>query len=344
MILAALLLQGSLLVRPMYLQEAPPEGRAVRGLLMAHAGTPGAPAALHRPREAALEMAQALLARLRAGESFESLARSHSEHASARYAGVIGTVWPGMLSESMDAFLFSAGVDEISGVLESPAGFHVLQRIERDVVWRHIRVEGIDDLSRARARELLARLRAGEDFGELARAHSSDSASRGRGGVAAILERGPRDALLKAAAYQAPFGEVIGPLDTPDALYLLERLDPAAVDPALRELTHVRARAILVSFTAATGAPRELGRTSQEAEALAHVLADRIRAGEDMATLAGQHDDDPGGRERAGDLGWILRYSSDTPAFFDRLWTLPIGRLEGPVASNAGWVIFRRER
>jgi NIMA-interacting peptidyl-prolyl cis-trans isomerase 1 len=344
MLLAAVLLQGSLLVKPLYLQESPPEGRSVRGLLVAHAGTPGAPASLQRPREAALERVQALLARLRAGEPFEKLARSESEHASARFAGVIGTVWPGMLNEAMDEFLFSAEVGEISEVIESPAGFHVLQRLERDVAWRHIRIEGIDDVARGRARELLARLRAGEDFGELARAQSSDTRSAERGGVVGIFERGPRDALLKAAAFEAPFGEAIGPLDTPDALYLLERLDPATLDPALRELSRVRARAILVSFTAATGAPRTLGRTSQEAEALAHVLADRIRAGEDMAELARQHDDDPGGRERAGDLGWILRHASDTPAFLERLWKSPIGQLEGPVRSNAGWVIFRRER
>jgi peptidyl-prolyl cis-trans isomerase SurA len=249
-----------------------------------------------------------------------------------------------MRGEPLDGFLFAAEVGEFSGVLESAAGYHVLQRLERDVAWRHIRIEGVDEPARQRARELLARLRAGEDFGELARAHSADPASAARGGVVGILERGPRDALLKAAAFAAPFGQVVGPLDTPNGLYLLERLDPATVDPALRELTKLRARAILVSFTAAQGARRDLARTSQEAEALAHVLADRIRAGEDMAQLAAEHDDDPGGRERSGDLGWILRHSSDTPAFLERVWTSPIGQLEGPIASNAGWVIFRRER
>jgi parvulin-like peptidyl-prolyl isomerase len=344
MLLAALLLQGSLLVKPLYLQEAAPEGRAVRGLLVVHEGTPGAPAALRRTREAARAIAESWHARLESGESFESLARTESEHASSRFAGVIGTVWPGMLGEPLDGFLFSAEVGEHSGVLESAAGFHVLQRLERDVAWRHIRIEGVDETARQSARELLARLRAGEDFAELARAHSADPLSAGRGGVVGILQRGPRDALLKAAAFDAPFGEVLGPLDTPNGLYLLERLDPAAVDPALREVTQLRARAILVSFTKAQGARSDLARTSQEAEALAHVLADRIRGGADMAQLAKEHDDDPGGRERAGDLGWILRWSSDTPAFLERLWTLPVGQLEGPIASNAGWVILRRER
>jgi parvulin-like peptidyl-prolyl isomerase len=63
-----------------------------------------------------------------------------------------------------------------------------------------------------------------------------------------------------------------------------------------------------------------------------------------MAALAGEHDDDPGGRQRCGDLGWILRHATDTPAFLERVWSSPIGQLQGPVPSNAGWVVFRRER
>lgn len=344
MLLAAALLQGSLLVSPMYLQEQPPESRAVRGLLVVHVDTPGVPESRKRTREAARERAGDLLERLQAGESFAELARNESDHASSRYGGIIGTVWPGMLGGELDEFLFSAEVGALSGVLESAAGFHVLQRIERDVAWRQISVEGVGEDARRLVREFQARLKSGEDFGELARTRSSDPMSAERGGLAGIFERGPRDALLKAAAFEAPFGEVLGPFETPSALYLFERLDPAAVDPALRELSRVRARAILISFTAARGARRDLARTSQEAEALAHVLAERIRAGEDMAELAALHDDDPGGRERSGDLGWVLRNASDMPAFFDRLWRNPIGQLEGPIPSNAGWVIYRRER
>jgi parvulin-like peptidyl-prolyl isomerase len=328
----------------MYLAEEPPESRAVRGLLVVHEGTSAAPDALKRTRETARERAQALLARLQAGEALADVARAESEHASARFGGLIGTVWPGMLGGELDEFLFSAEVGALSGVLESAAGYHVLQRIERDVAWRQICVQGMGDAARRTVREYQARLRAGEDFGELARAHSADPVSAARGGVVGILQRGPRDALLKAAVFEAPFGELQGPFETPSALYLYERLDPASVDSALRELSQVRARAILVSFTAARGARGDLGRTSEEAEALASVLAERIRSGEDMAELAAQHDDDPGGRERRGDLGWVLRNASDMPAFFDRLWRVPVDELVGPIRSNAGFVIYRRER
>lgn len=344
MFLAAALLQGSLLVSPMYLEAEPPEARAVRGLLVVHEGTPGVHPTRARPREAARARVEALLERIRAGEEFGEVARKESDHASARFAGVIGSVWPGMLTEDMDAFLFSADVGDVSGVIESAAGFHLLQRIERDVAWRQIRIEGTDDAARRRARELMARLIGGEDFAALASEFSTDPNSAQRGGVVGILERGPRDVLLKKAAFDAPFGVVQGPVDTSDSLYLIERIDPASVDPELRELTQIRGRAILISFTGATGAPRMLGRTSQEAEAIAHVLADRIRAGEDMAELAAEYDDDPGGRDRHGDLGWIRRHASDTPAFLEKLWFRPVGELQGPTASNAGWVIFRRER
>jgi parvulin-like peptidyl-prolyl isomerase len=338
------LLQGSLLVSPMYLDDEPPQGRAAQGLVVVHEGTPGVSRSVGRSREEARDLAEALRARLARGAGFAALARVSSEHASARYGGVLGTVWPGMLAPELDAFLFGAEVGDLSEVIETAAGFHVLQRIERDVAWRQIRVDGTGPQSRARCDGLLERLRAGADFAELAREASDDPVTAARGGVAGVFQRGPRDALLKAAAFRADVGELVGPLETPFALFLLQRVDPSAVDPALREPAAVRLRAILVAFTGAAGADPALARTSQEAELVAGELAQRIRAGEDMAVLAREWNDDPGGRERGGDLGWILRQASDVPSFLDQACTAAVGELVGPVPSDRGWVLARRER
>ena len=46
-------------------------------------------------------------------------------------------------------------------------------------------------------------------------------------------------------------------------------------------------------------------RTEAEAMALAQKLRARIVAGEKLSTLARTLSDDPGSRERGGDLGWI---------------------------------------
>jgi len=338
------LLQGSLLVSPMYLADRPPEGRAVQGLLVVHEGTPGVSRSVGRSRDEARVLADGLRERLAGGADFATLARASSEHASSRFGGVLGTVWPGMLPPELDAFLFQAEVGALSAVIESDAGFHDLRRIERDVAWRQIRVSGTGPQARERCAGLLERLRAGTDFASLAREASDDPVTAARGGVAGVFQRGPRDALLKAAAFQARVGEVVGPVETPFALFLLQRIDPSGVDPALREPVAVRLRAILIAFTGAAGADPILARSSQEAEEVALRLAERVRAGEDMAALAREWNDDPGGRERAGDLGWILRQASDVPSFLDQACIADVGQLVGPVASDRGWVLVRRER
>lgn len=344
MIAALLLLQGSLLVRPMYMQDEPPEARSLRGILVLHAEAPAAPPQARRSREEALAIARDARARLLAGEPFGAVAREVSEHASQRYGGVLGTVWPGMLGPALDEFLFSAEVGEVSQPIESPVGVHVLQRIERDAGVLLIQVDGTGPAARARCEALLRRLEEGEDFAELARAESDDPLSAPRGGAAAIYQRGPRDALLRAAAFDAAVGATVGPIETSFALYILRRVPPEQLDPELADDVVARGRAILVAFTGAVGADRGLARSSQEAEAIARELAERIRAGEDMAALARELDENPGGRERAGDLGWIRRHASDMPAFLDKLFLTPVGELVGPVPSNAGWVLYRRER
>jgi parvulin-like peptidyl-prolyl isomerase len=345
MALAALLLQSSLLVSPMYMQPEPPEGRALRAIALTYADAQDQARAPGYTREEAHELARSLAERLGRGEDFAGLARSYSKHVSWRQGGILGTFWPGMLPAELDAFLFAAEPDELSPPIETPAGLFLLQRIERDVAWRQIQVRGPTTAVQMRlGQELLQRLRDGEDFATLAREQSQDAFTAARGGVAGIFQRGSRDALLKAAAFAAPVGELVGPLETPFGVFLLQRLDPAQVDPALRETCVVRVRAILVAFSGAAGGDPMLARSSQEAEVIAQDLAARIRAGEDMATLAREWNDDPGGLERAGDLGWILRQSSDIPTFLEKAFLADVGAVLGPVASNAGWVVFRRER
>ena len=64
-----------------------------------------------------------------------------------------------------------------------------------------------------RARALVARARAGEDFAALARAHST-AASRDAGGDLGVLHRGEMNAAVEAAAFALPEGGVSDPLPT----------------------------------------------------------------------------------------------------------------------------------
>lgn len=336
----ALLLQGSLFVSPLHLESDPPESRAARALVVDwDRSVPADPAAT---RDAAKALAQELVVRLRAGAEFEELTGRARAFSRGSGGGALGSFFPGVLAPAVDEFLFSADEFACSDPIESERGFHIVQRLDRLAGCRAILLAGDD--AQARARELRAKLVAGGDFGALAREFSNDGASAARGGDFAIFERGPSDSLLKAAVFALRPNEIGGPLETPVGQYLFQRVDPAAIDPALADVSVVRLRMILVAFSGARGSTPELSRDHAGAETLAQELVIRIRKGEDMAMLAARYDDDGGGRARRGDVGWIRRRSPQIQPVLDRAFSLPVGNVQDPIATNAGWLILRRER
>ena len=67
------------------------------------------------------------------GADFARLARVHSECPSGRKSdGRIGWVNRGAAIPAFDQILFSMGVGEVSGVVETPLGYHILQATDRE--------------------------------------------------------------------------------------------------------------------------------------------------------------------------------------------------------------------
>ena len=66
-----------------------------------------------------------------------------------------------------------------------------------------------------------------------------------------IFERGPEDRLIKAAAFTGAVGDVLGPIETPLGLHLLQRVEPAELDASLVDTVWVRGRVLLISFAVA---------------------------------------------------------------------------------------------
>lgn len=337
MLVLGLLLQSLLLPR-VYLDEHPPETRALRVIVVAPQ-TRGAP-----PGEAERARAERARDEALAGVPFESLVERYSSGPSQRFGGVLGTYTPGVLIAELDRFLFAAEVGETSPVLETAAGLQIAQRIERDAAVAMIQISHERDGARELAARLHAELIAGADFAELARAHSDERESAARGGAYVVFERSPHDALLKRAAFELALGGISAPLETPVGWHLLKRLDPAAFPPSLREPNFARVRALTIAWARARGASPALRRTQDEARILAEDLRRRIHNGEDMQALASWYDDDPLGKARAGDLGWVRRQSPIVPTWLDVVFLTPLGQPTEVLASDYGWVIARRER
>jgi parvulin-like peptidyl-prolyl isomerase len=91
------------------------------------------------------ERAEEVLARLQAGEDFASLAREYSEDISSReMGGDIGFFPRGIMPTEVEDAAFIAEVGEVSGVIESQFGFHIIQVLEKEE--REIAVEVFESL------------------------------------------------------------------------------------------------------------------------------------------------------------------------------------------------------
>jgi peptidyl-prolyl cis-trans isomerase SurA len=129
--------------------------------------------------------------RLAAGGSFEELAREYSDDASGATGGDLGTFDRGVMVPEFDSAVFAMEEGEVSGIIPTRFGFHIVEILERSDTTVHARhilarvAPGPDDEVRARAtaESLRQRVLDGEDFAELARLRSDDPATREGGGV-----------------------------------------------------------------------------------------------------------------------------------------------------------------
>jgi len=75
--------------------------------------------------------AEAILKKLKAGESFDLLVGMHSQGPAAKAGGDLGFMEKGMMFPAVDEAAFRMKTGEISDVIESPIGFHIIRIIDR---------------------------------------------------------------------------------------------------------------------------------------------------------------------------------------------------------------------
>ncbi|MFO7259948.1 MAG: peptidylprolyl isomerase [bacterium] len=179
-----------------------------------------APRASDSARAVARERALEILDELRRGGDFEALARRHSDDPGTKdQGGNLGWFRRGDMVPAFDSAAFSLPPGQLSGVVETNYGFHII-RVDRvrgsERQARHILIRPeLTDADIARAPELAAqvaeRARAGESMEELATRFGDPEEQR-------LVEEIPRDQL--PAPYDRELagarpGDVIGPFRLP---------------------------------------------------------------------------------------------------------------------------------
>lgn len=209
--------------------------------------------------EAARSRAEKALAEARAGADFAKLAAGYSDAPEALQGGALGWRAHDRLPELFAEALEKMNRDDLTPVLRSPAGFHVLKLLERrsagisdapvaQTRLRHILIRPSETVSETEARRRLADLRSrivsGEaDFAEMARANSDD-ATAARGGELDWVYPGDTAPDFERAYQDLKIGEISEPVRTPFGYHLLQVLERRSADMS-PERKRLQARQVL---------------------------------------------------------------------------------------------------
>lgn len=109
----------------------PPKQISARHVLIQWMGAQKAGPSVMRSREQALSIAEEVLKKAKAGADMGRLAVDYSDEPSAgQRAGSLGRFGHGAMVPAFEKAAFSLGVGEISDIVETPFGFHIIQRTE----------------------------------------------------------------------------------------------------------------------------------------------------------------------------------------------------------------------
>ena len=179
-----------------------------------------------------------LIERYKEGESFEKLAATYSSDQNALEGGSLGWRKSSELPSLFSNVVVKMKVGEISELIRSGAGFHIIRLSEKrgDVVKfedqtlvRHILIQSSEIRSENQTKELINEIHQelidGEDFKKLARQHSEDPGSKMEGGELGWCAPDSFDPAFEAVMNSVDIGEMSKPFQSSFGWHILEVLD-----------------------------------------------------------------------------------------------------------------------
>lgn len=182
--------------------------------------------------------AEKALAELKQGTNFAQVAASYSDAPDALQGGEVGWRQAGRLPDLFADALNSLQAGELSPILRSPNGFHILKLKEKrgkDIPLvveqthaRHILIKINELVSEADANRRLVGLKEridnGADFAELAKLNSEDASAQ-KGGDLGWLSPGDTVPEFERAMNALPVGGLSEPIQSPFGWHLIQVLE-----------------------------------------------------------------------------------------------------------------------
>lgn len=221
------------------LDRIEPEEYSTAHILIQFAGAKLTKPAMKRKKADAQKFAEKLAKQAKTGkEPFFVIAGRHSDSPSKTRGGVIAPIRPGELIPGFEPYLEAVKKlkdNEVSGVVETPYGFHILKRLPlKKIMVRHIliRYTGADKdppekRRKADALKLATKLESElkknpENFEKVAKEKSED-ASSSAGGLMPPFARGQMLPRFEQFAFALKVGQVSNVVETKFGYHIIKR-------------------------------------------------------------------------------------------------------------------------
>ncbi|QPK65575.1 peptidylprolyl isomerase [Methylomonas sp. LL1] len=180
-----------------------------------------------------------------------------------------------------------------------------------------------------KAEQIVADLRSGKDFKETAVSVSNDDNAL-KGGDLGWRGIGQIPTLFTDTVTTMAQGDVSDPIRSPSGFHIIKMLETEG--SAQHIVTKTKVRHILI----------KTNELVDDAEAQKRLLAlnERIRDGDDFATLARAHSDDKGSAINGGSLDWVAP-GALVPPFEEAMNKLGINEISAPIQTQFGWHIIQ---
>ena len=189
------------------------------------------------------DKAEKLRKMLAGGADFSKVAIEYSDGRQALDGGDLGWRKAKELPSIFARIVPNMKIGEISDIIRSPSGFHIIKLIDRHRSERHMITEhqvrhiliGTNDVvddkaAKEKLLKLRERIRNGADFGELARANSQDKGSAAKGGDLGWVKPGEVDPDFEQVVESLKPGEISMPFKTQFGWHIVQLEGTRKVD------------------------------------------------------------------------------------------------------------------
>ena len=190
--------------------------------------------------------------------------------------------------------------------------------------------------AKAKAQQLLSKLKNGEDFNLLAVAESSDEYAL-EGGDLGERHLAELPAIFEKYVQTMHVGDVQGPIRTGNGFQII-KLVALKDNEEQHRVTKTHVRHILLK--------QDVNMTNDEAIKQVNNLYEQLKSGKDFASMAKMYSLDAKSAADGGDLGWVVADELVKP-FSEAMAALPLHTVSKPVKTPFGWhlieVLERKE-